>query len=147
MDGSWATNGSSARMGTRALRRSCGVALGALLATSGCGGNGPAQRLDDASEDASADATGAGSGAVFVVGDSGALQAHLQVEGADLTCGGCAVLVAQAAGGEPPYAYAWSDPALHGAGPVTVCPQESTHYEVTVTDSSGNGAGESVAPR
>jgi hypothetical protein len=49
-------------------------------------------------------------------------------------CGTCSVLVAQVQGGHAPYAYSWSDPALEGPGPHTVCPGEPTIYTVQVSD-------------
>lgn len=70
------------------------------------------------------------------------LQARIQVNGASVRCGECAVLVAQVQGGVLPYAYEWSDPALSGPGPHMVCPKEPTTYSVIVTDDSELGGGE-----
>jgi hypothetical protein len=110
------------------------MVLGAL----GCSGAGKGGFAAD-----DVDASSAPSNAFRGFADAGgALQAHLEVNGNDLPCGSCAVLVAQAAGGKQPYSYAWSDPSLSGPGPHTVCPTQATHYEVVVTDSSSMASGE-----
>jgi hypothetical protein len=70
------------------------------------------------------------------------LQARIQVNGASVRCGECAVLVAQVQGGVLPYTYEWSDPALSGAGPHMVCPKQPTTYSVIVTDESAVPSGE-----
>jgi hypothetical protein len=69
-------------------------------------------------------------------GAGAALQARVQVNGATVTCGSCAVLLAQVQGGKPPYTYAWSDPTLIGPGPHQVCPSAPTTYSVVVSDDS-----------
>jgi hypothetical protein len=71
--------------------------------------------------------------------DAGTLQplaVTLRVNGDRVPCGSCSVLIAQVLGGQAPYSYVWSDPALTGPGPHSVCPAEPTRYSVKVTDSS-----------
>ncbi|MDB4972900.1 MAG: hypothetical protein JWN48_1241 [Myxococcaceae bacterium] len=70
------------------------------------------------------------------------LQARVQVNGANTTCGTCAVVLAQAQGGQLPYQYEWSDPSLTGPGPHRVCPTTPTNYTVIVTDSTPVTVGE-----
>jgi hypothetical protein len=53
--------------------------------------------------------------------------------------GECVTLAATAAGGRPPYAFAWSPEAASDGGNITVCPSETTTYGVKATDSSGSG--------
>lgn len=77
---------------------------------------------------------------------SSAFLARLQANGTNSACGECAVLVAQATGGQEPYRYAWSDPALQGPGPHKVCPSTPTSYSVTVSDSSAISSGEFARP-
>jgi len=74
------------------------------------------------------------------------LQARVQVNGANVSCGGCAVLIAQVQGGEAPYAYQWSDPTLSGPGPHMVCPTVPTSYSVIVTDDGEVIGGEFAKP-
>jgi hypothetical protein len=74
------------------------------------------------------------------------LQARVQVNGANLSCGACAILIAQVQGGTAPYTYEWSDPTLHGPGPHMVCPNASTSYSVVVSDSSEVSSGEFGRP-
>lgn len=65
-----------------------------------------------------------------------------------ITPGGTSQLVANAAGGLPPYTYTWTDPngslsATNIANP-TATPSATTTYGVTVTDSAGQSATRSV---
>jgi disulfide oxidoreductase YuzD len=83
-----------------------------------------------------------GSFVVTDASDPGELQARMVVNGANVACGSCAVLVVQAQGGKQPYKYEWSDPTLSGPGPQHVCPSAPTSYSVTVTDNSATSAGE-----
>ncbi len=52
--------------------------------------------------------------------------------------GSCTELEAEAFHGNPPYAFTWGhDSVPDGPGPHVVCPDQTTDYIVTVTDSSG----------
>lgn len=53
--------------------------------------------------------------------------------------GECVTLSANAAGGQAPYAFAWSPEAASDGGDITVCPSQTTTYGVNATDSSGSG--------
>jgi hypothetical protein len=125
------------------MKESKGIVFASMaLCLPACSGRQPGFVPEEGTTaDASTEAAGGPSGAAFAWNDSGALQAHIQVNGSDLACGACAVLVAQAAGGAEPYTYQWSDPSLSGPAP-TVCPTKPTHYSVVVTDSSGTTTGE-----
>jgi hypothetical protein len=74
------------------------------------------------------------------------LRAQVQVNGANVTCGACSVVLVQAQGGVLPYKYEWSDPALKGPGPHMVCPNEPARYSVIVTDSAETLTGEFARP-
>jgi hypothetical protein len=84
----------------------------------------------------------AGDTFMFTPDASGALQAHIQVNGAGASCGSCVVVLAQAEGGQQPYSYTWSDPSWKGPGPFTVCPTQNTTVSLEVSgaaSSSGEG--------
>lgn len=70
------------------------------------------------------------------------LQLRIQVNGQNLPCGACGVVIAQAQGGRRPYTYEWNDPALQGPGPHTVCPTADKQYTLKITDSTPNMVGE-----
>jgi hypothetical protein len=53
--------------------------------------------------------------------------------------GECVSLTAEAANGHEPYAYAWSGGLDDSPGPHEVCPEETTTYEVTATDTGIEG--------
>jgi hypothetical protein len=88
---------------------------------------------------------GGGSFAPGLGGDAGpgAFDAHIEENHVTVTfvtvsCSeGCAEVQAVGTGGYPPYAYAWGD------GPTTalrrICPDASTKYRVTVTDTGTTG--------
>jgi len=58
--------------------------------------------------------------------------------------GNCASVSAVASSGVQPYSYSWSPNIGAGAGPFSVCPSSTTTYVVTVTDSLGSTATDSV---
>jgi hypothetical protein len=116
------------------------VAVAAGTYTAGCGGS--AGKNAPSVYDETADA-GDPPQFTTTVPDGGPLEARIQVNGGNTVCGTCAVLVPQAQGGSPPYSFSWSDPSLDGdGGAIQVCPEKPTQYGLTVTDSSGSGAGE-----
>jgi hypothetical protein len=93
-----------------------------------------------------------GAGGLIDVGDASAsrsLSAHierdrLEIEFVTLACAGeCADVVAVARGGFAPHAYAWEDGSTNPAR--RVCPNATTSYLVTVTD-SGNDSPEFHRP-
>jgi hypothetical protein len=127
---------------------------GALVIVVPFGGCGSSSSNGDAAGDA-ATSTGHPSAATDPVGASdagnadftmyeapdagGPLEAHIQVNGGgQLTCGGCAVILAQTQGGKRPYSYAWTDPSWTGPGPFQLCPDAPTSISLTVTDSSAS---------
>jgi gliding motility-associated-like protein len=69
---------------------------------------------------------------------------HIVTLTAGETCpGGCVDLLTTIENDNvPPYTYTWSDAALVGPGPHSVCPAVTTTYTLTVTD--GNGSAVSV---
>lgn len=109
----------------------CGVDAGASPSASA--------RLDAGRHDATVKQSNF---AITDASDPGELQARVVVNGANVVCGSCAVLVVQAQGGKQPYKYEWSDPTLSGPGPHQVCPGTATSYSVTVTNDSATLAGE-----
>jgi hypothetical protein len=116
------------------------AAAAALAATAaGCG-----SAANTAALDVGADEAGPG----LLTGDAGPApdgslsaqiqQDHVGVTFVTITCSGsCADVQAVGTGGNPPYAFAWSD----GSTTATrhVCPGASTSYTVTVTDTSPAG--------
>ena len=95
----------------------CVLFVPVVLSALGCSGGTRGAFMATGNGDA--DDAGASSGGGFTgfADAGGALQAHIQVNGTGLPCGRCAVLVAQATGGQEPYTYRWSDPSLSGPGP------------------------------
>jgi hypothetical protein len=85
--------------------------------------------------------------AASVTGRGDATTPSLEVTiaaGSTVVCPGeCATLTATAAGGSPPYTYAW-DHGLPAGAEARVCPTTTTTYGVTATDSAGH-AGEIAA--
>lgn len=129
--------------------RRLSISLWLLLA---CGGDDaadpepsePASSLDAGAPEALKDA--APKPRATQLDGSTELVARLQANGSNAECGQCAVLVAQASGGQEPYRYEWSDSTLQGPGPHKVCPSAPTSYSVTVSDSSAIVGGEFARP-
>jgi hypothetical protein len=104
----------------------------------GAGAGGSASNTAGASGSSSVRA-GTGGGGSSATGDPGPasqLNVTIEVSGEMRQCGSCALLFARVSGGAMPYSYAWSDPALTGAGPHQVCPDAPVEYAVTVTDTA-----------
>ena len=120
----------------------CVLFVSTMLCALGCSGGTKGAFTTAGDEDGGGPAASSGGGFTGFADAGGALQAHIQVNGTDLPCGRCAVLIAQATGGREPYTYQWSDPSLGGPGPHSVCPQQATQYSVVVTDSSNTSSGE-----
>src|SRR4029077_12653019 len=59
--------------------------------------------------------------------------------------GACRSVRVDVRGGVQPYSFEWSDAALQGPGPQSVCGSDATELEVTVTD-SGSGDSEFAVP-
>jgi hypothetical protein len=62
----------------------------------------------------------------------------------DVCSGTCTDISATVTGGNEPYTYNWTPNFGNGPGPHQVCPATTTTYYVTVTDSTGNSATDSV---
>ncbi|HEX3770077.1 MAG TPA: hypothetical protein VHV30_04400 [Polyangiaceae bacterium] len=133
------------------------IFVAVIVLGGGCGGSssnkandGTPRASDAAAHVVEASATDdGGDNAPFVQYEppdsGGPLQAHIQVNaGGQLTCGGCAVVLAQVQGGQQPYKYSWSDPSWSGPGSFQLCPDKPTPVSLTVTDSSGTTSGEIV---
>jgi hypothetical protein len=114
---------------------------GVLMASSGCGG------------DIDKGAGGPGEVGVFDPDasqgpdvDVGRLSVSASSSLASLCPGDCATLSAQATGGVAPYTFAWDHGLTSTGATAPVCPDATTTYEVTATDSSGHSSGELQTP-
>lgn len=87
---------------------------------------------------ATAGASGAGAGGVSGAGADD-YRVAIEAERTTLCPGQCVELSAQAVNGHAPYRYAWADELGDGAGPHEVCPEETTTYSVTATDTGSEG--------
>jgi hypothetical protein len=112
------------------------LGAGALVASLGCGGN--------------AQGTGApGEVGVFDLDasqgpdvDVGRLAVSASSSLSSLCPSDCATLSAQATGGVAPYTFAWDHGLTSTGATALVCPDATTTYKVTATDSSGHSSGE-----
>jgi hypothetical protein len=114
------------------------MGLFAAVAATGCGSGSASQALDVGTDEA-----GVGLG-LNAGPDSGRRSLSVSASATTSTVcpGTCVALSARAAGGTPPYAFAWDHGLAADGGAATACPGATTVYGVTVTDSSGHSGGE-----
>lgn len=72
-------------------------------------------------------------------GVGAALQVFLTADRTTVCPGECAELSVSVSGGQAKHAYAWSEDLGANSGPHRVCPDATTTYQVTVSDSGGTG--------
>lgn len=130
-------------MGDDSRRRASrlGLLIAAAFGT-GCGSGSHTYSLDVGGDEAGGPALMLGPDGDASVGS---LSLSASVGVSPLCPGQCTALTATAHGGTPPYALAWDHGLVPDGGPVTVCPDATTTYTVTVKDSSGRSGGELTA--
>jgi len=80
-------------------------------------------------------AAAAASGSGGAIGGDDSFRVEARAERNSLCPGECTELSALAQNGVAPITYRWSSSELEGEGPFEICPERSTTYEVTTTDS------------
>jgi hypothetical protein len=82
-----------------------------------------------------------GAGGTGGVAGAGGDDYHVAIDAERTTVcpGQCVQLLAEAKNGHQPYRYAWSAELGDGAGPHEACPERTTTYSVTATDTSSDG--------
>jgi hypothetical protein len=124
---------------TRSILGALGA--GVLVASFGCGGN--ADKGTGAAGEVGVFDPDGGQGPDA---DVGRLVVSASSSSPSLCAGDCATLSAEAAGGVAPYAFAWDHGLTSTGATALVCPDETTTYTVTATDSSGHTSGELQTP-
>jgi hypothetical protein len=127
------------------LSTRAGLAVPVVLLAVACGGNGGAPCDGNGTATYCIPVGDDGYDGSFTGGDAstGTLDAHIDQNGIQVTfvtldCAGeCATVEAVATGGNPPYAFAWSDGSTTATR--SVCPTSNTSYQVTVTDTGTTG--------
>lgn len=80
-----------------------------------------------------------GAGGVGGIGEPSAYRVTIHAAQTILCPGQCTALVATAEHGHAPYFYLWSNDLPESEGPHEVCPEQTTTYEVTVSDTAIDG--------
>jgi hypothetical protein len=125
------SSGTASRPRAR-TRPSCATCAFSVAIVVGCGSSPPAS-LDVGRDQAPAlsfeGGTGTGPAAVSV---------SITPASPTVCRGSCVTLAARASGGTAPYTFDWGGVPDAGGGAMRVCPDETTTYSVTATDSSGH---------